>query len=215
VVDLSNVSLSDLAAATGDVDFGDNKAVNVADPDANQDAATKKYHDDHKYTDTEAVAAVEDEADLALKLFGSATQPRVWVYRGSDQTIPTGVYTVITWLNSYYNVGPGTNLMWSSTTNPSRLTVKVAGLYLLYGFVRFYSNTIGRRIGEIRENGSTILVATEGLPSGSAYFTLTMTCLHTLAVNDYVELRVWQTSGGNLNTHGPSRSMGFMAVRLY
>jgi len=59
VVDLSNVSLSDLAAATGDVDFGNNKGVNVADPDVNQDAATKKYHDDHKYTDAEAVAACD------------------------------------------------------------------------------------------------------------------------------------------------------------
>lgn len=33
--------------------------MNVADPGANQDAATKKYHDDNKYTDAEAVAAAD------------------------------------------------------------------------------------------------------------------------------------------------------------
>jgi len=59
VVDLSGVSLSDLAAATGNLDFGGYKGVNVADPAADQDAATKKYHDDHKYTDAEAVAAAD------------------------------------------------------------------------------------------------------------------------------------------------------------
>ena len=58
MVNLSNVSLSELAAATGNLDFGGYKGVNVADPGADQDAATKKYHDDDKYTDADAVAAV-------------------------------------------------------------------------------------------------------------------------------------------------------------
>lgn len=50
--------LSELAAAIADVDLGGYKGINVADPAADQDAATKKYHNDNKYTDTEAVAAV-------------------------------------------------------------------------------------------------------------------------------------------------------------
>lgn len=58
MVDLSNVALSDLAAATGNVDFGGHKGVNVADPGTNQDAATKKYHDDHRYTDAEVNALI-------------------------------------------------------------------------------------------------------------------------------------------------------------
>ena len=52
------MSLSDLAAATGNLDFGGHKGVNVADPGADQDAATKKYHDDNEYSDALAVAAV-------------------------------------------------------------------------------------------------------------------------------------------------------------
>ncbi len=59
VVDLTNVPLSSLAAAIADVDFGNQNAINVLDPTADQDAATKKYHDDNKYTDAEAVAAAD------------------------------------------------------------------------------------------------------------------------------------------------------------
>jgi len=167
-----------------------------------------------KYTDTEAVSAVEAEADLALKLFGSATQPRVWAYRGSDQTIPDNTWTTITWLNSRYNVGPGTDLMWSSTTNPSRLTAKVAGLYLVYGYVGFDTNATGQRVVEIYENGSTELVVTKVVPSSTDFASATVTCLYPLAANDYVELRVYQGSGGDLNVRGSSRDTSIMAVRV-
>ena len=59
VVDLSNVHLDELAAALADVDFGGFKGVNVADPTLDQHVATKKYHDDNKYSDAEAVAACD------------------------------------------------------------------------------------------------------------------------------------------------------------
>lgn len=52
--------------ATGEVDMGTHKITNVVDPAANQEAATKKYHDDHKYTDAEAVAAVAAADDYVL-----------------------------------------------------------------------------------------------------------------------------------------------------
>lgn len=60
LIDLTGVPVSDLAAATADVDFGNHKGVNVADPSLDQDAATKKYHDDHKYTNAEAIAALQN-----------------------------------------------------------------------------------------------------------------------------------------------------------
>ena len=41
---------------------GANKITGMADPAADQDAATKKYHDDHKYTGAEAHAYVEANA---------------------------------------------------------------------------------------------------------------------------------------------------------
>lgn len=58
VVDLSNVPLSDLAAAIASVDFGNHRAINVDDPVSDQDAATKLWHNNHKYTNAEAIAAV-------------------------------------------------------------------------------------------------------------------------------------------------------------
>ncbi len=54
-------------AFTGEQSMGTNKLTEVVDPTVDQDAATKKYHDDNKYTDAEAVTAVEAEATLSLK----------------------------------------------------------------------------------------------------------------------------------------------------
>lgn len=65
MVDLSNVHLDELAAAEADVDFGGYKGINVADPGADQDAATKKYHNDNipvGHTDHQAASA--EDADF-------------------------------------------------------------------------------------------------------------------------------------------------------
>jgi len=65
VVDLSAVPLSDLAAAIGNVDFGGFKGINVADPTLNQDAVTKKYFIDNKYTDAQVNAIVATHTAIA------------------------------------------------------------------------------------------------------------------------------------------------------
>ncbi|KKK98917.1 hypothetical protein LCGC14_2637970, partial [marine sediment metagenome] len=53
-------------AFTGEQSMGTNKLTSVVDPTSDQDAATKKYHDDNKYLDSEAIAAVEGEGTLDL-----------------------------------------------------------------------------------------------------------------------------------------------------
>jgi hypothetical protein len=259
VVDLSNVSLSELAAATGNVDFGGYKGVNVADPGANQDAATKKYHDDNKtsdaaeivsgvfddaripaaiardtevtsaisthaglpsvhhtkYTNAEAVAAIEAEAELDLKLFNSVTQPAAWVFHSAAQATVNGAWTTLTWNNNVYNVGPAGHLLWSPTVNPSRITVAYPGLYYIFAYVLWDSNATGVRMIHIQENGTTSLILswTHATPSGNQ--TSQVSAIHILGANDYVEANAYQNSGGALNVLGALQHSGLMVARLH
>lgn len=259
MVDLSNVALSELAAATGNVDFGGYKGVNVADPVANQDAATKKYHDDHKtsdaaeivsgvfddaripaaiardtevasavsdhaglpsvhhtkYSDAEAVAAIEAVAELDLKLFTSAVMLRAWVYNSAAQTIPNNITTFLTWSNAEYNASPGTSPLWSLATNPSRFTCKYPGLYSVRGYARFAPDKTGRRIGLLRKNGTTSLIGFETAASATVYPSVAPEGIFQLAEDDYIEFGVHQNSGGNLDVSGGSYAAGFIAARLY
>ena len=86
--------------------------------------------------------------------------------------------------------------------SPSRWTVPVAGIYLVSGLLSWASNATGLRTAEIGVNGTTVPgTQTRITPvSGSATAIPTLAKLITLAVNDYVELRSFQSSGGALNT---------------
>jgi len=56
----SNIPLSGFGAATADVDLGSHKLINVLNPTANQDAATKKYVDDENKTQNTQIQTIRD-----------------------------------------------------------------------------------------------------------------------------------------------------------
>jgi len=72
------------------------------------------------------------------------------VTKSTDQTIPTGVHTPITWDTENYD----TNDMHNTVTNNSRITIKTAGKYLLVGQTTWTSNSGGsRRDSKFLKNG--------------------------------------------------------------
>ncbi|MEU1731385.1 hypothetical protein [Streptosporangium sp. NPDC020145] len=89
----------------------------------------------------------------------------------------------------------------STSSNTSRYTSQTAGYYLVSGAVGFVSNGTGKRELTILLNGTTETYPSS-IPGLAAGFTgLTTTGRVYLAVGDYVELYVWQNSGGTLNTN--------------
>lgn len=89
----------------------------------------------------------------------------------------------------------------STSVNNSRYTSQTAGYYLVSGAVAFVSNGTGKRELTILVNGATETYPSS-IPGLAAGFTgLTTSGRIYLAVSDYVELYVWQNSGGALNTN--------------
>jgi hypothetical protein len=90
-----------------------------------------------------------------------------------------------------------TDEIHSITSNTSRLTCKTAGIYLLHACIIWADNATGERILNFRVNGSDFVSSERRASHGNAWMTL-VDVAH-LAVNDYVEIIAYQTSGGNLN----------------
>lgn len=102
--------------------------------------------------------------------------------------------------------------------SPTRLTCKTAGKYLIMGHMVFAENATLGRYAEIRLNGAATYLCTTAIRAntGAGWTTsVDVATIYHLAVNDYVEFRVLQDSGGALNslTANP-QSPVFMMQRL-
>lgn len=118
------------------------------------------------------------------------------VYNSADQSIPNAEFTALAFNSERYD----TDTIHDNSTNNTRLTCKTAGVYIIIGQVQFESNATGDRGVRIMLNGTNqlALVWQAAATTGNKYF-IAQT-LFTLEVNDYVELFVYQSSGGALNS---------------
>lgn len=129
--------------------------------------------------------------------------PAVRAYHNANQSIANATWTSLA-LNSerFDQAGNAADTMHDTVTNNSRLTCRYAGVYLITGNAQFAASAGGNnRLLRILLNGTTILgvggdiynpVVNQALPQQ-------ITTVYALAVNDYVELQVYQDSTAALN----------------
>ena len=162
--------------------------------------------DPGEVTQAELDAVTSQLADITNKQYAR-------VYHNTIQSIADGTDTYL----AFNSERVDTNAMHDVVTNNSRLTCKVAGTYLIIAQV-VWSNAsgVGQRSAGIRLNGTT-MIANSSIPGvESQYVSMSCSTIYTLAVNDYVEVRVRQTSGGALSVIDSSTPMGtdFMMIKV-
>lgn len=114
----------------------------------------------------------------------------------ATQSISNNTSTLVTWNSENFD----TTAFHSTATNTSRITIPAgkAGYYLFTSYGFFGDNATGNRRLDLRKNGS--LIRSWPTPSTTNTFSgLTITCLLSLAEADYIEIAVFQTSGGALS----------------
>jgi hypothetical protein len=114
----------------------------------------------------------------------------------ATQSISNNTSTLVTWNSENFD----TSTFHSTATNTSRITIPAgkAGYYLFTSYGFFGDNATGNRRLDLRKNGS--LIRSWPTPSTTATFSgLTITCFLSLAEADYIEIAVFQSSGGALN----------------
>jgi hypothetical protein len=86
--------------------------------------------------------------------------------------------------------------MWSAGSNPSRINLTTAGVYYVTGGAAFAGSVTGLRATQIQRNGVTQAFGTL-VPGNSAINYLNVAALIESDGTQYVELAVYQDTGGN------------------
>lgn len=122
------------------------------------------------------------------------TQPYCFLYRNAALSIPNGANTMI----SFDGVEANDYGMYNAS-NPTRVTIQKAGMYLVTALLGYQGNTTGNRILYLQKNGSLLympLTTATNVVLNTAGLTYTVPVV--LAQNDYLEMGTYQGSGGDL-----------------
>ena len=133
------------------------------------------------------------------------------VFNSGNISIPNSSNTALTFNSERWD----DNGLHSTVSNTSRLTAIVEGRYLICAQTTWAASSSGNRNLSFQINGSGFpgLIANKPLSAGKSHYILCI--LTNLAADDYVEVIVFQDSGGALNvTVEANRSPEFMMQRL-
>lgn len=143
-------------------------------PTTDLQAATKKY--------------VDDSAGASFR--GARA------FRSGVQSIPNATVTVVALNGESFD----TNTLHDTVTNNSRIVLDTVGYWLVVGRVSWAANGTGGRLARINRNG---VVDAEGdfvaALTGDVTQIGVTAVVRAAAVTDYVELAVYQNSGGALD----------------
>lgn len=184
----------------------------VVDVPANATAITNS-----NITDQRPWAYALGVAEVRAGLAKQANRMAAKVTHNANQSIATGTLTALSFNSEMID----TNSLHSTITNTSRITVFPggAGLWHVGYSVRWATNGTGYRVATVLKNGSTSTYYAYSLLPGTSAGPITQTGSDIIRLldNDYVEVRVEQTSGGALNVEGDNVAAGlttFWAFRL-
>lgn len=118
------------------------------------------------------------------------------VFNSAAQACASGAYTQLTFDSERYD----SNSLHSTSSNTSRLTAATAGVYLIVGHVAIANNSTGQRALRVLLNGSATIAFYEISAVSGDNSALTISTVYKLSVSDYVEVGIFQNSGGPLNT---------------
>ena len=158
-----------------------------------------------RYTRNAAASGAGDVTDLTANLSGIDTSLNsLWVPPSAKITAPA--QSINNGTNTYIAYSSGaqwdTNTMFSSGAN-TRLTINIAGLYIISAHIKFVNGTSGFRYAAIDKNGSILNELVDINTNTSADpWEISVTNQFNLSVNDYIQLRVYHTQGTALNVSG-------------
>lgn len=135
-------------------------------------------------------------ASLIKVLTGPDDQTTLFarVTKETDQAIPDTTATSLVFDTIRWNNGG----LYASTAT-SRLTAPVSGVYALGVNVEWEASAAGTRTLSLLYNGVDLIASVRASPAGAGVTRQALVTEWPLNVDDYVEARVVQTSGGALN----------------
>lgn len=141
-------------------------------------------------------------------------QTRARAYRTtSNQSLADDTLTAVSMAAETYDFGD----VHSNSSNPTRMTVPLGkgGTYMLVAHATFDGNATGRREIHIYKNGSSIGSITEFSPDATTDTRMQIVLNEELAAADYLEMFVYQNSGGALDIVNGERNTFFSILKVW
>lgn len=153
------------------------------------------------WVDEQVVTAADLNAQLRDAGNFVLDPPRCTVYHSADRTLTTATWT----LAIFDSEAQDTDTMHSTATNNSRLVATTAGRYFVTALVYFAGNATGGRGINFTKNGAGTRTSlstnvSDGFASGVANTNQLVSVAFevNMAAGDYLEMFLYQSSGGNL-----------------
>lgn len=140
---------------------------------------------------------IKDGLVDGVDVSAAATEYSVMAYNSGNLTIGNNSWTAVTLDSERFDNGA----MHSTSTNNTRLTNTTGATrrFIISGNVEFTANANGRRYIRVYANGTTVVAHSGPFPPDASLSTRLNICgIVELANNGYVELQVFQDSGGDL-----------------
>jgi hypothetical protein len=111
-----------------------------------------------------------------------------------------------------------TDAFHDPSSNDTRITIPagLGGYYLIYGAVTWDNNTSGRRYITFTKNNADLNFTANAFSTATntIYPTSMVSVVVNLSAGDYIELEIWQSTGGNLNTDNGAPGSWFGVAKL-
>lgn len=152
------------------------------------------------YTVGQKLTAASLNSIVTDLTYGFNGKPLAILTQTVAQSIPASAWTAITLDSTTLDRDGG----HSNSTNNSRYTCQTAGYYTIFALGSFATSvTTGRRLIGIRQN-NTGTAAPSAVRNDSVWVgnpqSISCSCLIYLAVGDWVEVLLYQDTGGAVNT---------------
>ena len=167
--------------------------------------------------------AAADPADVPLDMQELAERielvlpqaPAVRVYNSADQSINNGTNTKLGFNSERFDQAFGAASTMHDTTNNSRLMCRYAGIYAIKAQIQWAPNATGERLLDILLNNATVIARSRWEVGQALVLDQIVTCDYALVVGDYIEVQVYQSSGGALAVGAAANwSPEFSMVRI-
>jgi len=185
----------------------------------NNEAGATETHDFRVSGDTVTLIETDagDETTTflgAIDMSGATVDlPTIWAraYHNTTQSIADTTDVTLAFNAERYD----TDTIHDNSTNNSRLTATTAGIYLITASVEFDGSASGNRWLVVELNGTTKLAGHISRHSDGDTTYMSISTIYSLSATDYVEVYVYQNSGGPLNIRSTGNlSPEFSMIRL-
>jgi hypothetical protein len=175
-----------------------------ADAAARSAAVTSPQEGNISYLkDTNSTEYYSGSAWVAIGGSSSPTFVGCSLNSSTNQSVSNDTFTAITWNQEDFD----TSGFHSTSSNTSRITIPAdkAGKYQVNAFIQFDDSATGQREFNIYKNGTSVK-RTATTPGSNTFPSGIIPVILDLAVSDYIEVYVYQSSGSTktLATSGAS-----------